>query len=873
MAQDQSAKADAGQRKPGHKGGNRPVRRRVVLADQISGYVIQTGGALVLIAVLGICVYLAYVVIPLFSRGEVGERLSSDSAMRSGLPVLDPYGRGVAFVAPNGTIQPYALATGQPLADPLPLSEGQTPTAISVVRNGELVAAGYEDGSVRLGEISFDESLLEMQPPGVDTTFWAADGGLYEMVGPGRARRSEIAIELGDAVELSEGQGAVVRIDYRIDPTGRTVLLATREDGTVLVNTVRTIRPLGGGAPRTRLSSTSFTVDPDTMERWFFVTSDSDHVFAVAESGSVRRFSRTSDGFTLAETIDGINEGATVTAATMILGGKSLLIGDSEGTVYSWHVATSDSDSEGQTRPVLVKAHEFSGSDSAVVDIAPSMRDRSIVVLGRSGQVRVRHVTSEKIVAEFETGLDNPVRARLAPKNDGVFVLDDSGLGVMRSLVPGYPEFSFKALFGKVHYEGQLEPQYVYQSSSGSDAAEIKLSIMPLIFGSLKATVFAMAFAVPMGVLAAVYTSEFLSPGVRKLVKPGVEMMASLPSVVLGFIAAIIVAPYVREWLPSVLVGFGTIPVAILLIAHLWQLIPGHVRKRFNAWQHMGLVLIASVIGLWLAAALGPTFERVLFAPPAGSSVGGEVDMRRWLNGEYGAAWPGWFVVLTGPVAIVLTVLQSMFVTRKLDRAVSGQSELTVAAVMLGRFGAMLGLTLVLALALAHMLQAMGFDPRNSIFGDFSPRNTLVVAMIMGFAVIPIIYTISEDALRAVPDSLRTASLGAGATPWQTALRIVIPVAGSGIFSACMIGFGRAAGETMIVLMATGNTPEMDWNIFGGFRTLSANIAVELPEAPKGGTHYRVLFLCGLVLFIMTFIVNTAAEIVRQIVRSRTSGL
>jgi len=117
------------------------------------------------------------------------------------------------------------------------------------------------------------------------------------------------------------------------------------------------------------------------------------------------------------------------------------------------------------------------------------------------------------------------------------------------------------------------------------------------------------------------------------------------------------------------------------------------------------------------------------------------------------------------------------------------------------------------------------------------------------------------------------ATLGAGATKWQTAVRIVLPVAGSGIFSACMIGFGRAVGETMIVLMATGNTPEMSWNIFAGFRTLAANIAVELPEAPKGGTHYRVLFLCGFVLFVMTFVINTSAEVVRQVVRKRNAGL
>jgi phosphate transport system permease protein len=143
----------------------------------------------------------------------------------------------------------------------------------------------------------------------------------------------------------------------------------------------------------------------------------------------------------------------------------------------------------------------------------------------------------------------------------------------------------------------------------------------------------------------------------------------------------------------------------------------------------------------------------------------------------------------------------------------------------------------------------------------------------MGFAVIPIIFTIAEDSLSNVPSHLTAGSLALGATRWQTALRIVLPTGSPGIFSAIMIGFGRAVGETMIVLMATGNTPLMDWSIFNGFRALSANIAVELPEAPEGGTLFRVLFLGALLLFFMTFTVNTAAELVRLKLRKRYSML
>jgi phosphate transport system permease protein len=125
----------------------------------------------------------------------------------------------------------------------------------------------------------------------------------------------------------------------------------------------------------------------------------------------------------------------------------------------------------------------------------------------------------------------------------------------------------------------------------------------------------------------------------------------------------------------------------------------------------------------------------------------------------------------------------------------------------------------------------------------FDQRNSLVVGMAMGFAVIPTIFSIAEDAIFSVPKYLANGSLALGATPWQTLTRVVLLTASPGIFSGIMMGVGCAVGETMIVLMATGNTPVMDLSIFQGMRTLSANIAVEIPESEVGSTHYRVLFL------------------------------
>ncbi len=191
----------------------------------------------------------------------------------------------------------------------------------------------------------------------------------------------------------------------------------------------------------------------------------------------------------------------------------------------------------------------------------------------------------------------------------------------------------------------------------------------------------------------------------------------------------------------------------------------------------------------------------------------------------------------------------------------------------LGRWLAVLMAAALLSLAFAALLHSLGYDPRGGIVDSYVQRNALVVGLVMGFAVIPNIYTLAEDALNAVPAHLRAASLAAGATPWQTAIWVVLPTAMSGVFAAVMIGMGRAVGETMIVVMAAGNTPVLDWNIFNGLRTLSANIAVELPEAVKDGSLYRMLFLAALTLFAMTFVINTFAEIIRQRFRKRAFQL
>jgi phosphate transport system permease protein len=268
-------------------------------------------------------------------------------------------------------------------------------------------------------------------------------------------------------------------------------------------------------------------------------------------------------------------------------------------------------------------------------------------------------------------------------------------------------------------------------------------------------------------------------------------------------------------------------------------------------------------LAVLVAAAMGPWVERAFFHD----------DLMGWLAGGEGGVFGGWFILALPVCAFVVVFLLGRLTGRAIREIASRSTRTRVASLDCARFAIGAVLSLGLAAAFALVMSAFGADPRGGLMGTYVQRNALVVGFVMGFAIIPIIYTIAEDALSAVPDHLRAASLGAGATPWQTAIRIVLPTAMSGLFSAIMIGLGRAVGETMIVLMAAGNTPVLEMNAFNGFRTLSANIAVELPEAVRNSTHYRTLFLAALFLFFMTFVINTVAEVVRMRFRKRSAQI
>ncbi|MCD5973117.1 ABC transporter permease subunit [Pseudomonas quasicaspiana] len=467
---------------------------------------------------------------------------------------------------------------------------------------------------------------------------------------------------------------------------------------------------------------------------------------------------------------------AEITASTQLVGGISLIIGNSKGGMAQWFMAR---DVDGEQRFMHIR--DFKMGTAPITQITAEQRRKGFIALDASGQLGVFHSTAHRTLL-VEKVADGSGIFALSPRADQILVEQGGALRPM-SLKNPHPEVSWSALWGKVWYENYDAPQYVWQSTASNSDFEPKLSLAPLTYGTLKAAFYAMLLAAPLAVAAAIYTAYFMAPGMRRKVKPVIELMEAMPTVILGFFAGLFLAPYLEGHLPGVFSLMLLTPVGILLAGFTWSRLPDSIRLRVpDGWESAILLPVVLLVG-WFSLSMSPHLENWFF--------GG--DMRMWISHD-------------------------------------------------------LGIT-------------------------YDQRNALVVGIAMGFAVIPNIYSIAEDAVFSVPRGLTLGSLALGATPWQTLTRVVILTASPGIFSALMIGMGRAVGETMIVLMATGNTPIMDMNLFEGMRTLAANVAVEMPESEVGGSHYRVLFLAALVLLMFTFVMNTLAELIRQRLRKQYSSL
>lgn len=737
-------------------------RRRAwrMFKDGFARYFVGIGGVGAIVAILLIFFYLIYVVIPLFSGAhmEVAQR----------------------FAVPGGS-------------ETLHLSmDEQTEIGLRYTRDGHAVFFRTLDGTV------IADQAIELPANTRVTSFAAgAPGSEFAMLGLSngwaiavksryvatfvegkRTLTPQLEFPLGNApivVDLS-GQ-ALVHLAAQQEGEHTTLVAATQDNRVLLTSFQRAEAMLGEiGELTTTTREVQRSTEPITR---LLLNPEQRRLYIADRSGQITYVDvHDQSKPRVIHSLSVVERGLQVTSLEFLSGGISLLVGMSDGSITQWFPVR---DSHGNE--LLTNIRTFKVGNAAINRIAPEYFRKGFIATDAAGFLGLYHSTAHRTLLVQPAATTAVQHIAIGPRANALLAEDSNQQMAFWKIDNEYPEISWSTLWNKVWYESYDEPQWLWQSSASTNTFEPKFSFTPLAFGTLKAAFYAILVAVPLALLGAIYTAHFMSPRMREMVKPTVEIMGAVPTVVLGFLAGLWLAPFAEKYLPGVFSALVFVPLGVLLFAYAWRVLPLGIRTRVHdGWY--AAVLIPLIIALtWAALAFSPTMELWWF--------GG--DMRLWMSEELGIA--------------------------------------------------------------------------------FDQRNSLIVGIAMGFAVTPTIFTMAEDAIFSVPRHLVNGSLALGATAWQTLWRVVLLTASPGIFSAVIIGLGRAVGETMIVLMATGNTPVMDFSVFSGMRTLSANIAVEMPESELGSTHYRLLFLAALVLFMFTFVVNTAAETVRQRLRRKYSSL
>jgi phosphate transport system permease protein len=733
---------------------------RRLWTDRLARWVVTGGGLAIVASILGILVFILIEVLPLTRPARVAVKASIPVAHPIDALLVDEHQTHAATLGPDGVLRVVRLADGEVVVErPLRATGGESETAGGppptlargrVAPGAQSIVAATSDGRV-LG-----------QPVEWRVEF---DSAQRRVVRPELPPPVEIAL---DPERRPLGAFAAQIVGHE-----RAAAAAQLADGSLVVVRRQTTENAFSGEVESSEERLSFAAAPRLTR--LLLDAEQRNLFGGTENGELLWW-RLDQGEGAPPHTAGAGS-AAITAMTFLIGDRSLVVGQESGAVSVWFPVRQSDETF-----VLTRIRDFPSHRAAVTEIEPSRRNRTFLVQDASGELGLYYSTSERVLWRGSSPVPGVSAAILSPKGDGAFLASPAALAFLEIDNP-HPEVSWRALFGRIWFEGYERPEFVWQSTGGTDDFEAKLSLTPLVAGTLKGTLYSLAIAIPLAILGAMFASQFLHPRLLDFIKPTVEIMASLPSVVLGFLAGLWLAPVLERTFPALILAFLLLPLLVWLSGLAWYRVPRRIRGRFPAGAEVFLYLATVAVGIAACVGLSPAFERLAF----------------------GGNFQSWLLATTG----------------------------------------------------------LPYDQRNAV----------VVGLAMGFAVIPIIFAISEDAFSNVPRNLVAGSLALGANRWQTVTRVVLPTASPGIFSAVMIGFGRAVGETMIVLMATGNTPIMELNAFNGFRTLSANIAVEIPEAPHGGTLYRTLFLAALLLFVLTFLVNTAAELVRQRLRRKYAQL
>ncbi|MEJ2140975.1 MAG: phosphate ABC transporter permease [Gammaproteobacteria bacterium] len=280
-----------------------------------------------------------------------------------------------------------------------------------------------------------------------------------------------------------------------------------------------------------------------------------------------------------------VSDEAKVTSISLLTGEISLLIGDDHGSISQWFPVNTE---EGLQ---LSKIREFKTQQSAVTQIITEQRRKGFAAVDNKGQLGIYHSTARRTLLHEKAGEYPVTHLAVSPRANVVLMEDNHGNYQRWNVENEHPEVSWQVLWEQVWYESYQQPEYIWQSSSSSNDFEPKFSLMPLAFGTIKAAFYAMLFAVPLAIMGAIYTAYFMSPTMRAYVKPTIEIMEALPTVILGFLAGLWLAPTIESHLPGVFALLVLMPLGVLTFAYGWQKLPEKIRQSIPDGWHAALLI------------------------------------------------------------------------------------------------------------------------------------------------------------------------------------------------------------------------------------------------------------------------------------------
>ncbi len=850
------------------------------VSDTAMGLLIAVGGVSTIIALLLVVMVLVATALPMLQPPRIGDWEAAETPEYWQVGV-EENSLLMWGLKKDGEVEIRPLASPTRLLEQIEAPDFTAPpTCLSLSEDQRTLALGCADGTVLTARIQFSDELIAAQEasPGMklDEAGIEIDGAQVfrqfdrrsiqkiwleswqwskpRKVSQGAIRSIDLQTRQGNELSFGASQNQVLAIAEIAPATFELSYIEfSEEDSFTLVSSEST--------------SISTSLRCRSLEGDFVrccLQSEATQAIVAWQNGTLDRFSISKGRISYQESQTCRAELESMEPMT---GRQSFLCGTNDGRLLGWTIARSGitpeeeaSDSDGF---VLTLHHNILLSDSKITEIAGSLSSKIIAACDDQRSVSLVFLTADQPLEKFRfpgSSRNSQNAISLSSNNDRLVAFTGSQLWSC-AVDLGHPEASVRSFLSRIWYEGHERPKYIWQSSSGSEYSETKLSLIPLVFGTLKATLWAMLFSVPLAIATAIYTSEFMAKQTRARIRPLLELLASLPGVVIGYLFAIVIAPILREHLATLIAGVLLLPFTYSAIGKIIEapvMQTRFLRLRESELGRLFCLLACLPVVLVLATWCGQLLEAQFF--------GG--DLPDWIAGQDGLPAGGWFLVLL-PLFSLLTVSITHMQSIRALLPSHFWTGLTGVAVML-----FLGVAVYGASWLGSWGGAkLGWDLRESLFNSYQENNSLLVGLALGLCVTPLIYMFAEDALQAVPASLRYASLACGASRWQTMVRVVLPAGLAGLVSAIMLGFARAIGETMIVLMVVGNAPLMEWNPFAGLRALTATLLTELPEATKGSTHYRTLFLAALMLFIVTLVVNTLAEFIRARSRRKLGSL